>query len=538
MRALTKGLAAVGVLGLVVLKAGPAWAPFHLVVIEQAFFGSEDCPNAQYVMLRTTASGQTFVNGQRFELQNADGSGAGIFGVFQAVGSLPNAGEGVAITMGTAEAQSYFGLQMDGIADGSLPFPDGQICFFGEAFPGDGPADCIAYGAFTGETRFGSPAVAPTRGMALVRASETGDNSADFQLGAPAPENNAGEMGQAGAGPCEPPATPTTMLTPTPTPPSEPECVGDCDGDGQVLVNELVTGVNIGLGEATIDACPPFDRNGDDNATVDELVTGVTNALEGCPGPTEGLGARRFSLNPAMSTFSPGILNLTFAGFEGFLELTAGEPDPLTGIAQIDITDASEYLSIFLGPPAGIALCFRPDRSQFPIISAGAIDCDGGTDVSFVLTQDHNINDVDPSCETGTPDEIHPGVCNGPLMPSQSGGDSGPGALVIAPNPETGLVGLPMTLLTESALPCGDEGAGGPPISFAFTSAIARAILLDANNILGADLLEEAIGENFSCENWRMENGPGRIVLVAPVLDMVIPILGPQDLVSVFVWDD
>ena len=70
------------------------------------------------------------------------------------------------------------------------------------------------------------------------------------------------------------------------------QCVGDCDGDGKVLVNELVTGINIALGEAEIDRCPSFDASGDDVVTVDELVQAINVALEGCPSvPTCGNGA-------------------------------------------------------------------------------------------------------------------------------------------------------------------------------------------------------------------------------------------------------
>jgi hypothetical protein len=62
-----------------------------------------------------------------------------------------------------------------------------------------------------------------------------------------------------------------------------PACVGDCNGDGQVTVDELITGVNIALGSADLDTCPVFDSNGDGSVTVDELITAVNNALLGCP---------------------------------------------------------------------------------------------------------------------------------------------------------------------------------------------------------------------------------------------------------------
>jgi hypothetical protein len=59
-------------------------------------------------------------------------------------------------------------------------------------------------------------------------------------------------------------------------------CVGDCDGSGAVTVDELITGVNVGLGNLTIDVCPAFDSGGDGTVTVDELLQGVNAALNGC----------------------------------------------------------------------------------------------------------------------------------------------------------------------------------------------------------------------------------------------------------------
>ena len=38
--------------------------------------------------------------------------------------------------------------------------------------------------------------------------------------------------------------------------------------------------------------------------------------------------------------------------------------------------------------------------------------------------------------------------------------DSGPGAVSLAPVPELGLQGLPVQLMIENDLPCGDEGEG------------------------------------------------------------------------------
>lgn len=61
------------------------------------------------------------------------------------------------------------------------------------------------------------------------------------------------------------------------------QCPGDCNGDGEVTVDELVVGVNIALGEATVDDCNAADRDRDGQVTVDEIVAAIDSALTGCP---------------------------------------------------------------------------------------------------------------------------------------------------------------------------------------------------------------------------------------------------------------
>jgi hypothetical protein len=41
-------------------------------------------------------------------------------------------------------------------------------------------------------------------------------------------------------------------------------CTGDCDGGGTVSIDELIQGVNIALGTASVFACRAFDANGDE----------------------------------------------------------------------------------------------------------------------------------------------------------------------------------------------------------------------------------------------------------------------------------
>ena len=69
-----------------------------------------------------------------------------------------------------------------------------------------------------------------------------------------------------------------TTVTPTAAPSA---CVGDCDGNGVVAINELILGVNIALGAAPDTACAAF-TNADGMVDIAQLIKGVNNALGGC----------------------------------------------------------------------------------------------------------------------------------------------------------------------------------------------------------------------------------------------------------------
>jgi FG-GAP repeat len=59
-------------------------------------------------------------------------------------------------------------------------------------------------------------------------------------------------------------------------------CAGDCNRDGGVSVNELITGVGLLLSGGGAASCPAMDSNGDDRIMVSDLVAAVTSVLAGC----------------------------------------------------------------------------------------------------------------------------------------------------------------------------------------------------------------------------------------------------------------
>lgn len=65
-------------------------------------------------------------------------------------------------------------------------------------------------------------------------------------------------------------------------PSSGPTCVGDCNNNRAVGINELILGVSISLGNAQIDQCRAFDSNSNDKVEINELIGGVNSSLQGC----------------------------------------------------------------------------------------------------------------------------------------------------------------------------------------------------------------------------------------------------------------
>jgi hypothetical protein len=109
----------------------------------------------------------------------------------------------------------------------------------------------------------------------------------------------------------------------------------------------------------------------------------------------------------------------------------------------------------------------------------------------------------------------------------------------MSPDPASGFTrGLPVAILQEQALPCGDEPeAGAMSTAIALTSGRGRAEVRSFNNEFGSTLSFETNGENFSCTDWRREDGPGALVLVSPLLNTVA-VGSSTDIITAFVFDD
>jgi hypothetical protein len=81
-------------------------------------------------------------------------------------------------------------------------------------------------------------------------------------------------------------ATPSDTSEPlptvTPTSPAAAACPGDCNGDGRVMIHELLTATTIALGTAPRSACPSAACGTPPAVTIGCLTAAVRAALSGC----------------------------------------------------------------------------------------------------------------------------------------------------------------------------------------------------------------------------------------------------------------
>lgn len=61
-----------------------------------------------------------------------------------------------------------------------------------------------------------------------------------------------------------------------------PVCLGDCNDDGVVAIDDLVRGVGIAVSQTSVAECLPADPDANAEITINELIAAVRSALSGC----------------------------------------------------------------------------------------------------------------------------------------------------------------------------------------------------------------------------------------------------------------
>jgi hypothetical protein len=164
----------------------------------------------------------------------------------------------------------YVESQPDHTGGGIAEAPDYSIWF---AQGGGNEAIAAIYAMFDPEGTLTAPPTVTPAATPTPTAPPT-NTSTPTQTSTPTPTSAFTVTPVATITPTPPPTVPPTS---TPTP-----CVGDCNSDGHVTVDEILTMVNIALGNSAVTTCQAGDANHDGHITVDELLTAVNNALTGC----------------------------------------------------------------------------------------------------------------------------------------------------------------------------------------------------------------------------------------------------------------
>jgi alpha-tubulin suppressor-like RCC1 family protein len=192
-------------------------------------------------------------------------------------------------------------------------------------------------------------------------------------------------------------------------------CPGDCDGNGQVIVAELVLGVGIALGTSPVDSCPRMDVNGDRRVSVDELVSAVQAALNGCASEgsvSRSIGAAGGTLSLADASISipAGALSSTVtvtlartadtapAGLNAYSPLFRIDPvhTSFAGVVELSLA--------FTGDPAAAALfCSSTHGSGFERVGGFAVGNRVSADINrfgtcFVADGIDYVEPADTSC--------------------------------------------------------------------------------------------------------------------------------------------
>jgi hypothetical protein len=157
-------------------------------------------------------------------------------------------------------------------ASGSLNNTDPKLDPAGLANNG-GPTQTIALCTGTGTPSAGCTGASP--------GINAGDESVCSTTTGTAPVDNLDQRGFVRPGTGATNCSIGAFEVNSPGPP--PACTGDCRGDNRVTVDEILTMVNIALGNAEMSECDIGDSNNDGQITVDEILQAVNNALNGCP---------------------------------------------------------------------------------------------------------------------------------------------------------------------------------------------------------------------------------------------------------------
>lgn len=164
-------------------------------------------------------------------------------------------------------------------------------------------------------------------------------------------------------------------------------CVGDCNGDGRVAVNELMAGVGLALSGSPANECAAMDANRDGTVAVYEVVAAVNSALDGCAVftalsvlPEWPAGAQAYSLSPDGTVLVGTDAQQAIRWMDGHTTVIA----PPSGTSSATPVAASQDGAVVVGQTYGVTQGFRWQGGRFLELAAAIYPTDVSADGSVV----------------------------------------------------------------------------------------------------------------------------------------------------------
>ncbi len=234
----------------------------------------------------------------------------------------------------------------------------------------------------------------------------------------------------------------------------EAQCMGDCLGDGQVTVDELMTMANIALGKMPMAMCEPGDANGDGQIRIEEILAGVNHALTGCPAVSPKLEK---AAGVASSTLGALLTLVTAIPVFGPDSSTAGLQGTMAAVVPA-------------GPAGGGAASEPCERGG--TISASCGESGGSSTINASFSKCAMFDDVTGLLMTASGRVVivvaAPGVCSSGVIPDNvriSTKFTGFSAVFTDPYSGAEITRVALSNLTETIDPSG-QGCLGPNGTF------------------------------------------------------------------------
>ena len=206
------------------------------------------------------------------------------------------------------------------------------------------------------------------------------------------------------------------------------QCVGDCAGDGEVTINDLIVGVNIALGDQPVSNCPAF-ANQEGEVTIAQLIRGVNNAQNGCPATPTPTATP--SATPTDTPGSGGNCTFISGATQSHLELNVAAIAnpvilPLSGSINVDCqvgegaSQGNCGCSVAAIDPIRIPGVGTVCIANTPeACSPRAVECEGGAPLGVELRSNGNVGDCHSNAECET--ECQTACATSGAMASTSG---------------------------------------------------------------------------------------------------------------------